>query len=160
MYTAAEPRQRGVVLVFALLVILLLSLLVSAVMRGSILQLRMVRNFESAVLERQQVLAQVESLLQNLGQEAPPGEKGYISCTGNHRGEECGDASLPGGTEAPGSVRAYIRIVETGRPPPRVLESGASSTVAYRAVHYEVGAISGRTSLVQGVLVLVPRTRQ
>lgn len=156
MCTAPKAGQRGVVLVFALLVVLLLSLLVTAVMRGSILQLRMARNLESSIVERQLVLAEVERLLQHLGPRAPEGERGYLSCTGNYGGEQCDDFSLPTAAGAADSLRAYIRIVDADRPPPRVAETNASSAVAYRAVQYEVGAESGRTSLVQGVLVLQP----
>ena len=160
MFTGPDYGQRGVVLVFALLVLVLLSLLVTAVMRGSILQLRMARNLETAVTERQHALGEIERLLQHLGLEAPGGEPGHVHCPADYEGEGCDTYSLPdsGGTAREG--RIYIRVVQTGRPPPRVAEDSASSGLAYRTVQYEVGAVSGRSSLVQGVMVLVPELSQ
>ena len=156
MYTVREAKQRGLVLVFALLVLFLLGLLLTAVIRGSISQLRMARNLETAALERQQALGEIERLLQYIGLDAPAGPVGYIYCAANHDGEYCDEKSLPVDEGAAGSVKSHIHIVGADKPPPRMAENNASSGIAYRAVQYEVGAVSGGTSLVQGVLILVP----
>ena len=81
MYSECEVRQRGVVLIFALLVLLLLSLLTTAVMRGSVLQLRMARNIDSTALETQQALGEIERLLHHLGAGVPAGPRGSLTCT-------------------------------------------------------------------------------
>ena len=159
MYIAREASQRGLVLVFVLMVLLLLGLLVSATLRGSIMQLRMTRNLETAVVERQQALGEIERLLQHTGLDAPAGPAGHVHCVVNFDGEDCDEKSLPTDEQSGAAVQSHIRIVEAGRPPPRVAEDRASSGIAYRAVHYEVGAVVGDTSLVQGVLILVPESR-
>lgn len=160
MSIAADSSERGMVLVFALLVLLLLSLLVSAVMRGSILQLRMARNLEIAVTEHQLALGEIERLLQHLGLKAPAGGPGYLHCLVDYTGEDCDAYSLPSSGEPVSGSRVYVRVVETGRLPPRVAEHAASSALAYRAVHYQVGAEVGRRSMVQGMMVLVPEARK
>ena len=159
MYTVREASQRGLVLVFALLVLLLLGLLVTAMTRASFLQLRMARNLETSVLERQQALGEIERILQHIGRDVPEGPDGYLNCTANHDSEDCDEKSLPLDEGALGDVQSHIRIVETGRPPPRAAQHNASSALAYRAMHYEIGAASGGTSLAQGMLILVPEPR-
>jgi hypothetical protein len=144
----------------ALLVLLLLSLLVTTVMQGSVLQLRMARNLETAVTERQEALGEIERILQHLGPEAPVGHPGYIHCTDDYAGEDCDDRSLPGSEVVAAASRVYLRVLKTDMSPPRVVEDNASSGLAYRAMQYEIGAQSGRTSLVQGVVVLVPELHQ
>ena len=156
MYTVRNTGQRGLVLVFALLVLFLLGLLASAMIRGSVMQLRMARNLETAVLERQQALDEIERILQHIGQQVPEGPNGYLNCTADHDAGYCDEKSLPVAEGAAGSVQSYIRIVESDRPAPRVAEENASSSIADRAVQYEVGAAAGRTTLAQGVLILVP----
>jgi hypothetical protein len=159
MYTVRKIDQSGMVLVFVVLVLFLLGLLVTAGMRGSLFQLRMARNLEVAVVERQQALGEIERILQQLGLDAPEGPRGHLNCTSNHSGENCHENSLPADEGSPGPVQSHVLVVQPDRPPPRVAEEHASSSLAYRAVHYEVGAVSGGTSLVQGVLILVPESR-
>lgn len=159
MYTVRSLRQHGLVLVFALLVLLLLGLLVSSGMRVGLVQLRMARNLETTLLERQQALGEIERILQQLGLDAPAGPEGHFNCTTNHAGEHCREHSLTADEETAGAVQSHVLVVKSHRPPPRVAEDGASSALAYRAVHYEVGAVAGGTSLVQGVLILVPESR-
>lgn len=158
MRCADEFRQRGVVLVFSLLVLLMLGLLVTAVMRGSIMQVRLARNLESTALERQRALAGIERVLQHLGTEAPKGAAGDRHCMFERDG--CDTTSLADVAEPAGVEFAYVSVIAVDRPPPRVDEASASSGLAYRAVHYEVGAVSGQVSLVQGVAVLVAGERQ
>lgn len=148
-----DGRQRGVALVFALLVLLLLSLLVSAVMRSSTTQLRMARNLETAALERQQVMTEIERVLAHLGVEAPAGAPGRVHCRSGGAG--CESQLLAQMSEPMETAYSEVRVVATGRTPPRVDESAASSGLAYRTVHYEVAAGLGQTSLAQGVAVLV-----
>ena len=145
-----DSRQQGVALVFALLVLLLLSLLVSAVMRSSTTQLRMARNLETAALERQQVITEIEQVLAHLGVDAPAGAPGHVYCRSGCDAGPLAQMSEPMGTES-----SEVRLVAIDRPPPRLDESAASSGLAYRAVHYEVAATTGQTSLAQGIAVLV-----
>lgn len=153
MFSGPEPRQRGFVLVFAMLALLLSGVLVTAVMRGSMTELRMAGNLETAALERQRALREIEHVLAHLGIEAPTGSRGYVHC--RTEGAGCDSASLAAISAPPEVDSSHLRIVATDRPPPRTGEAHASSGLAYRAVHYEVVARAGHTSLAQGVAVLV-----
>lgn len=153
MCIAPEWRQRGVVLVFTLLVLLMLGLLVTTLMRGSVMQLRMARSLEASALERQLALGEIERLLAHQGNSVPEGGPGFRHCTPDVTFPGCDTSTLPPGS---GLVPASVEVLREGRPPPRLEQSRASSGVAHRALRYEVAAVAGHTTLVQGVLVMYP----
>lgn len=148
-------RQRGVVLVFALLVLLMLGLLVTTVMGGAIVQLHMARSLEESTRTRQLALAEIERILVYLGGGAPEGEPGFRHCTQWGTTQGCDAWSLPAIRDGKSEVSAHVEVWQTGRPP-RLAQDRASSGIAYGSLRYEVGAAAGNTALGQGVLVLYP----
>lgn len=143
------------VLVFALLVLLMLGLLATAVMGGVVMQLRMALSLEESAVERQLALAEIERILLVLGEDAPEGEPGFRHCTPGDLLQGCDVKSLPPPVSGEFEASAYVEVWQKGRPP-RVAQGRASSGIAYGSLRYEVGAVAGNTALGQGVLVLYP----
>ncbi len=150
--------QGGLVLVFSLVFMLLLALMTTAITTVNQLQMRMVAQGEIAAQSRQAALDEIELLLEQY-KAVPPGIPGTVHCIEGALLEKCDSRDLSQGGS--GARSGWVTVVDpAGKPPPRLRESYATSTVAYYSARYEVTAVAGQVSLTQGVLILYPGAQQ
>ncbi len=166
-----HSRQRGVVLVVSLLVLLLLGIIATTVARSNLLQLHMAGNDEVRTAAMQQALALVDAVLPSAVGVAPAGPVGYRQCLPDSADTDCDDYSLAlesGALPAAGSTAAaVIRVAPMEERMPVLAEAQASSTVYYRVAKLEVqvsydgsAAGLGRATIAQGLLLRLPASPQ
>lgn len=166
-----HSRQRGVVLVVALLVLLLLGIIATTVARSNLLQLRMAGNDEARTAAMQQALAVVDAVLPSAVGLAPAGGVGYRLCLPDSATTDCDDYSLvleSGALPAVGITDvAVTRVAPLEERMPVLAEDQASSTVYYRVAKIEVqvsyagsAAGLGRATIAQGLLLRLPASPQ
>lgn len=150
-------RQRGTVLVFALVYLGLLAMAVAAVSEAHLFQVRITPALEARLQTRQKALGLIEQWLTCLGLEVPRGNPGTRFLT------------IPGCSHLEGTAdehaQAYLKMLsDDGGIPPRLGEAKASSAIHYEAVRYEVvvraSVPPAISTLHQGIVVLAPRSDQ
>lgn len=156
-------RQRGVVLLLSLLVLLLLALIAVTVSRGSLLQLHMAANEETRMSAMQWALAAIDNAFdshQGLGADAAVGRR---TCSTGSTDPLCDVRSIELDSKLASAAEAALEVaVERVAPHlarmPVMAEDRASSAVAYRAARFEItaryggGAASrGGAQVVQGI---------
>ena len=154
-------HQRGVVLAVGLIILLLLTVLGIAAMRGSIFELQMARNEEarlSAFERAQSVIDAVIARPANL----KGGEPGEPSCNGNVTGCDHADVTMDDELlEAPHGERTQARVTYRycrGKVPRRLNVSEDEFDGAWFSVEGTYDGSEdrlGRSALDQGVLVLM-----
>jgi PilX N-terminal len=164
-------RQRGVVLVVSLLVLLLLGIIATTVARTNLLQLRMAGNDEARTAAMQQALAVVDAVLPSAVGAAPAGGVGYRLCLADSADPGCDEYSLAlagGALPATGNTAvAVTRVAPLEERMPVLAEAQANSTVYYRVAKLEVqvsydgsAAGIGRATIAQGLLLRLPASPQ
>jgi hypothetical protein len=165
--------QEGAVLIVALLVLLLLATLATAVAQTNLLQLHMAANDEAKVGALQQSLAVVDAVLALPGSTPLAGGVGYRVCAVAALEPGCDENTLAiDGRVKPGSGALEYRVTRVAPAlarMPVMNEDSASSGIFYRAAKYEIAVVYdgistglGRAAVTQGVLVrrAVPRGRE
>jgi Na+-transporting methylmalonyl-CoA/oxaloacetate decarboxylase gamma subunit len=162
-------KQRGVALAFGLLILLIITVIGIAALRGSLFELQMARNEESRVtaLERaQSIIDATVAVASNL---VVAGSVGNTNCVGSaFSGCTTSSVSLDtamssGAFQNRSSVRVE-RLAPEFAPAPRIV---GSSVNVFEAAQFRVESTydarntrEGRASLAQGVMVLVATGQQ
>jgi hypothetical protein len=172
----AGASHSGMVLLFALLFLLLLSLVAGSAMQTSIQEFRMAGNDQLREVAFQKAQALISAIAENPDNFSLDGSVGRLICASADDAPQC-DPDLtvvvaPQVTSvAVGQSLRYT--VERQGPllrdalPIRTLQRFSSSTVAYDAAVFEARVVveggssrGGRSELVQGVAILVASSNQ
>ena len=162
----SAQKQRGAILVIALMFLMAITLFTISSMRSSKIGLLMAQNEESRIAAVQAAQALADAIVANPASTPVIGTTGFTSCTAGVY--NCSRNDLPVENDILSSAVAsnYIsaRVERTGnvfRPPPRRVESSidkftsASFTVTTEYDRVDEGL--GRQQITEGVLVLVPK---
>ena len=159
-------RQRGAILVVALMFLIAITLLTLSSMRATNIGLYMAQNEESRIAAEQAAQALADAIVANPSATPVYGMQGYTACTAGQ--SDCDRYDLPVGDPVLESAIAssYIsaRVERVGpifRPPPRVVESSidkfTSAGFRVTTTYDRMDEGLGRQQVSQGVLVLVPK---
>lgn len=160
-----RSRQRGAVLVSALILLTIITLLSLSAMRVSITELRMAGNQEISVSSFQASQALSDAIIAAANSTPVIGDPGYTICTGTGVACNVENWRLPDGMFTDqlttGVMNAVIvRLSPALRPPPRGIGSSADkfSAAAFSVTStYDQADLGlGRDTVVEGILVLVP----
>jgi len=152
--TPGSPRQKGVVLLVVMMVLIGITLISMAAVNTSVMELRMARNAESGANNFQTAQSAVDFVISdsaNLPTLGPLMQIAPVSLTGSVFVVGAGDTV----------TAAAARVGECGLPPRM---RTANSLMAFSAFDYEITAgldknVSGmgRTGIVQGFVQLGPK---
>jgi len=162
----SAAKQRGAILVVALMFLVAITLLTISSMRSSRIGLFMAQNDESRISAIQAAQALSDAIVANPGSTPVIGQTGYTACTAGESGCNRNDLSvedpaLVGQIDSDYVSARVERVGSVFRPPPRVVESSldkftsASFTVTTTFDRAEDGL--GRQQITEGVLVLISK---
>jgi hypothetical protein len=165
-YAASRPRQRGAILVVALMFLVAITLFTISSMRSSNIGLFMAQNEESRVAAEQAAQALADAIVASPASTPVIGSPGYTACTPGETG--CNRNDLPVNDPvlayavANDHIRARVeRIGTIFKPPPRVVETSIDkfSSASFRVVttYDRIDEGLGHEQVTEGVLVLVPK---
>jgi Tfp pilus assembly protein PilX len=166
-YSKGLPtRQRGTILIIALVFLVAITLLTVSSMRSSKLGLFMAQNEESRVAAEQIAQALADSIVASPASTPVVGTTGFTACTAGQAG--CDRNDLPvthdvlAAAVASNQLRARVERIGTDfRPPPRAVESSLDkfSSASFQVVttYDRVDEGLGQEQVTEGVLVLVPK---
>ena len=159
-------KQRGAVLVITMLFLVAISMLAVSSMQSSNIGLYMAQNEESRVAATQGAQALADAIVANPASTPVVGNSGFTICTPGEA--DCDRSDLPvtnpvlSTSVAKGHITA--RVAREGplfRPPPRSVESSIdkfnSASFEVTTTYDRTDEQLGRTQIVEGVLVLVPK---
>ncbi|MCB1671815.1 MAG: pilus assembly PilX N-terminal domain-containing protein [Gammaproteobacteria bacterium] len=161
-------RQRGSVLLPALIFLLILTLAATTTMRTSTLELRMAGNEQQRVETFELTQSIVDEVVGNPDNIRVSGNIGYVNCTPGVSGCNANDVAINNNllpsAKAGNATVMVERLAPALSAPPRGINT---SSDAFSAARFEVDTTydgtaenEGKVGLVQGVLVLVPRGAQ
>lgn len=166
--TALPSRQRGVVLIFSLVFLLLITLVATTTSRNSTLQLQMAGNDQSRIEAQQRVLAVIDEIAHDSDNTPVVGNIGYRTCKSGISNVNCDAGTIAISSsvaELPADSSLDYHVTRVGpleAGAPTMDESQASSANFYKVARFEVntefdGSASrlGTSSMAQGVLVRV-----
>jgi hypothetical protein len=159
-------RQRGAILVIALMFLIAITLLTISSMRATNIGLYMAQNEESRIAAEQAAQALADAIVANPSATPVYGMQGYTACTTGQ--SNCDRYDLPVGDPvleaAIASDHISARVERVGpifRPPPRVVESSidkfTSAGFRVTTTYDRMDEGLGRQQVSQGILVLVPK---
>jgi len=159
-------KQRGAILMIALVFLIAITLLTTSSMKSSNIGLFMAHNEESRVAADQAAQALADAIVANPSSTPVVGRAGFKFCTAGIAECDRNDLPVENGELAYeiSSNHMYATVERTGEefsPPPRVTESSidkftsASFTVVTTYDRVDEGL--GRQQVTEGVLVLVPK---
>ncbi|MDX1509233.1 MAG: PilX N-terminal domain-containing pilus assembly protein [Woeseiaceae bacterium] len=159
-------RERGAILVVALVFLVAITLLTLSSMRSSNINLRMAQNEESRVAAVQAAQALTDAIIANPQSTPVVGSSGYTACTAAEANCNRNDLNVPDYSLQNDVAMNYLsaRVERTGatyRPPPRVVESSIDkfTTASFNVTTTFDRARDGlgRQQITEGVIVLVPK---
>ena len=165
-YKTPGNRQRGAILVVALMFLIAITLLTLSSMRATNIGLYMAQNEESRIAAEQAAQALADAIVANPSATPVYGMQGFTACTAGQ--VDCDRYDLPVGDPvleaAIASDHISARVERVGpifRPPPRVVESSidkfTSAGFRVTTTYDRMDEGLGRQQVSQGVLVLVPK---
>ena len=163
---SSKARQRGAILVIALMFLVAITLYTISSMRSSNIGLFMAQNEESRVAAAQAAQALADAIVATPASTPVVGVSGYTACTANESGCTRNDLPVTDPVLAYAIANDYIaaRVERTGtifRPPPRVVETSidkfSSASFRVTTTYDRVDEGLGREQVTEGVLVLVPK---
>jgi Tfp pilus assembly protein PilX len=163
---SSRHRQRGAILVIALMFLIAITLYTISSMRSSNIGLFMAQNEESRVTAEQAAQALADAIVASPASTPVVGTTGYTACTPGETGCTRNDLPITNPVLAYAVANDHIqaRVERTGtlfRPPPRVVETSIDkfSSASFRVVttYDRVDEGLGREQITEGVLVLVPK---
>ena len=163
---SSRGRQRGAILVIALMFLVAITLYTISSMRSSNIGLFMAQNEESRVAAAQAAQALADAIVATPASTPVVGVSGYTACTANESGCTRNDLPVNDPVLAYAIANDYIaaRVERTGtifRPPPRVVETSidkfTSASFRVTTTYDRVDEGLGREQVTEGVLVLVPK---
>jgi len=158
-------KQRGAILVIALMFLVAITLFTISSMRSSNIGLFMAQNEESRVAAEQAAQALADAIVASPASTPVVGTTGYTACTAGETGCTRNDLPVTDPVLASAIAANYIsaRVERTGavfRPPPRVVETSIDkfSSASFRVVTTfdRIDDGLGHERVTEGVLVLVP----
>jgi len=166
MMVTTRNRQRGAILVIALMFLVAITLLTISSMRSGNIGLFMAQNEESRIAAEQSAQALADAVVATPASTPVTGKTGYTACTTGVK--DCNRNDLPiTNPELASAVAANhisARVERTGtifRPPPRAVQTSIDkfSSASFRVVTTfdRVDEGLGREQVTEGVLVLVPK---
>ncbi len=161
-----HQKQKGAVLVVALMFLVAITLLTISSMRSSNIGLHMAQNEESRIAAIQSAQALADVIVANPAATPVVGKSGFTACTPGQT--ECDRNNLPiSDPTLAGDVANYhlsARVVRTGgtfQPPPRAVESSidkfTSASFQVTTTFDRVDEGLGRQEITEGIMVLVPK---
>ena len=159
-------RQRGTILIIALVFLVAITLLTVSSMRSSKLGLFMALNEESRVTAEQTAQALADAIVATPASTPVVGTTGFTACTPGQVGCDRNDLPVTNPLLATAVASNYIkarveRIGTDFRPPPRAVESSMDkfSSASFQVVttYDRVDEGLGQEQVTEGVLVLVPK---
>ncbi|NCF14739.1 MAG: hypothetical protein GWP62_05470 [Gammaproteobacteria bacterium] len=163
---ASRQRQRGAILVVALMFLVAITLFTISSMRSSNIGLFMAQNEESRIAAEQTAQALADAIVASPASTPVVGSPGYTACTPGESGCNRNDLPVTDPVLADAIANGHIqaRVERTGavfRPPPRVVETSIDkfTSASFRVVTTfdRVDEGLGHEQVVEGVLVLVPK---
>ena len=166
MMVTTRNRQRGAILVIALMFLVAITLLTISSMRSGNIGLFMAQNEESRIAAEQSAQALADAVVATPASTPVTGKTGYTACTTGVK--DCNRNDLPvTNPELASAVAANhisARVERTGtifRPPPRAVQTSIDkfSSASFRVVTTfdRVDEGLGHEQVTEGVLVLVPK---
>ena len=166
MMVTTRNKQRGAILVIALMFLVAITLLTISSMRSGNIGLFMAQNEESRIAAEQSAQALADAVVATPASTPVTGKTGYTACTKGVK--DCNRNDLPiTNPELASAVAANhisARVERTGtifRPPPRAVQTSIDkfSSASFRVVTTfdRVDEGLGREQVTEGVLVLVPK---
>ena len=159
-------RQRGAILIIALMFLVAMTLFTISSMRSSNIGLFLAQNEESRVAAEQAAQALADAIVATPASTPVVGQSGYSVCTANRTGCTRNDLPVtnPLLASAISSNHMTARVERTGsvfRPPPRAVETSidkfTSASFRVTTTFDRVDEGLGRQQVTEGVLVLVPK---
>ena len=159
-------KQRGAILVVALMFLVAITLYTISSMRSSNIGLFMAQNEESRVAAEQAAQALADAIVASPASTPVVGTTGFTACTAGVTGCTRNDLPVTDPVLAYAIANNYIeaRVERTGtifRPPPRVVETSidkfTSASFTVTTTYDRVDEGLGREEVTEGVLVLVPK---
>jgi Tfp pilus assembly protein PilX len=160
-----KHRQRGAILVVALMFLVAITLYTISSMRSSNIGLFMAQNEESRVAAEQAAQGFADAIVASPASTPVVGLSGYTACTANETGCDRNDLPVTDPVLAYAVTNNHIqaRVERTGslfRPPPRAIETSIDkfTSASFRVVttYDRVDEGLGHEQVTEGVLVLVP----
>lgn len=158
-------RQKGAILIVALLFLIVITLLTLSSMQSSNLGLRMSQNDESRLVAQQSAQAIADFIISNPTTTPVTGNVGFSVCTAFEKDCVKNDIVVDN-TELAAAVSAKhlsARVQRTApefRPPPRMLGSSVdkftSASFRVTSTYDRSSETLGNQRLVEGIIVLVP----
>lgn len=166
MIVTTRKKQRGAILVIALMFLVAITLLTISSMRSGNIGLFMAQNEESRIAAAQSAQALADAVVATPASTPVTGKTGYTACTTGVK--DCNRNDLPvTNPELASAVAANhisARVERTGtifRPPPRAVQTSIDkfSSASFRVVTTfdRVDEGLGHEQVTEGVLVLVPK---
>lgn len=159
-------KQRGAILVIALMFLIAITLFTVSSMRSTNIGLHMAQNEESRVAAVQAAQALADVIVANPASTPVTGTSGYTACTVGETNCDRYDLPVQNAVLATAVANNHIsaRVQRTGPeflPPPRAVESSidkfVSATFTVTTTYDRVDEGLGRQQISEGVLVLVPK---
>jgi PilX N-terminal len=159
-------RQRGAILVIALMFLIAMTLFTLSSMRSSNIGLHMAQNEESRITAMQAAQALADAIAANPASTPVIGTTGYTACTVGQQNCDRYDLPISDSVLAGEIASNYIsaRVERFGpefRPPPRAVESSidkfSSASFRVTTIYDRADEGLGRQQITEGVIVLVPK---
>ena len=166
MNTPTRQKQRGAILVIALMFLVAMTLYTVSSMRSTNISLLMAQNEESRVAAEQAAQALADAIVATPASTPVIGKSGYSACTAGQTDCTHNDLPVPDPELASRVAANHMaaRVERTGadfRPPPRAVDTSIDkfSSASFRVVTTfdRVDEGLGREQVTEGVLVLVPK---
>ena len=165
---ALPCRETGSILLVALIFLAILTFAAATTMRTSTMGMRMAGNEQTRVTTLQLAQSIVDEVVTNPDNVVVSGDTGYINCTANVDDCTANTVAISQdivATADAGKAEVIVeRLAPALTPAPRGINSSAD---AFFAARFQVDATydgtadnEGRAGVVQGVIVLVPRSAQ
>ena len=165
-HTIKTQKQKGAILMIALVFLVAITLLTTSSMRSSNIGLFMAQNEELRFASEQATQALADAIVANPASTPVVGQTGFIFCTPNVAGCDSNELTVANAelTAEIASNHMQASVTRNGptfAPPPRVTESSidkfTSATFTVVTTYDRVSDGRGRQQVSEGVLVLVPK---
>ncbi len=162
-----RARQQGVVLFVALILLVITTLLGLHATRGSALQILMAGNEQERMVAFETSQASIDAVVANKANYPVVGDPGLTNCNAVETDCDRYTVALSGPPfdEHEGMIGVRVTRLAPGfSAPPRGLETSADkfavSSFSVRSDFNDTEAGGGRSQIVQGLMVLVPKSSQ
>lgn len=163
-HVPAISRQTGAALFVSLMLLLVITLISVSALRSSRLELRMAGNQESRLASFMSAQALVDAIVATPANVPVIGDPGFSICTVNEIGCDRNTISFDNGLFASDLSKGNLRAVVTRGTEAPIPRGLSTSVEKFAGVQFAVQASFdrsaenlGRTQVVEGMLVLIPK---